>query len=97
MKKLAKILLLGVMVCAAALPSFATDVSFTVFSDEEMNYYYYDMNSFDSGVTRYHDGDGFILTRINKKRYSKTLGITVILRKTLYTTLRTFSVLPAGE
>lgn len=61
MKKLAKILLLGVMVCAAALPSFATDVSFTVFSDEEMNYYYYDMNSFDSGVTRYNDGDGFII------------------------------------
>ena len=45
MKKLATILLLGVMVCAVALPSFATDVSFTVFSDEEMNYYYYDMNS----------------------------------------------------
>ena len=44
MKKLARILLLGVMVCAAALPSFATDVSFTVFSDEEMNYYYYDMS-----------------------------------------------------
>jgi len=61
MKKFLTIFLLAVMVCTAAMPAFATDVSFTVFSDEEMNYYYYDVNSWDSGVSRYHDGDGYII------------------------------------
>ena len=40
MKKIIAILLLGMMVCAAALPSFAAEASFKVFTDEEMNYYY---------------------------------------------------------
>ena len=61
MKKILSVLLLAVMVCAVAVPSFATEASFTVFSDEEYDYYYFDMGSSNSGGSRFHDGFNYII------------------------------------
>ena len=61
MKKIISVLLLVVMVCAVALPSFATEASFTVFSDEEFDYYYFDLGSSNSGGARFHDGWNYII------------------------------------
>ena len=62
MKKIISILILVVMVCAVALPSFATEASFITFSDEEYDYYYFDMGSSNAGDgSRFHDGSNYII------------------------------------
>ena len=61
MKKILSVLLVAMMVCAVALPVFATEASFTVFSDEEYDYYYFDMGSSNSGGSRFHDGWNYII------------------------------------
>ena len=61
MKKILSVLLVAMMVCAVALPAFATEASFTVFSDEEYDYYYFDMGSSNSGGSRFHDGWNYII------------------------------------
>ena len=61
MKKILSVLLVAMMVFAVALPAFATEASFTVFSDEEYDYYYFDMGSSNSGGARFHDGWNYII------------------------------------
>ena len=62
MKKILSVLLVAMMVFAVALPAFATEASFITFSDEEYDYYYFDMGSSNAGDgSRFHDGWNYII------------------------------------
>lgn len=61
MKKIVSVLLLTVMMCLAAVPAFATDASFTVNSDEEYDYLYFEMSVGNSSGSKFCDGYGFVI------------------------------------
>lgn len=61
MKKIITLLLLTVMACAVMLPVFATDVSFTVYSEDEKNYIHSEVGAWDTGTHRCHDNESYTI------------------------------------
>lgn len=61
MKKLFSLAVAAVMLLCLALPVFATDISFNVFTDDESQYIYFDSGSQQSGDSRFNDAAGYII------------------------------------
>lgn len=61
MKKFLTAIAATAMAGAFALPAFAADISFNVFTDEEADHIYFESGSQQSGDSRFHDGAAYII------------------------------------